>query len=142
MKVHGLIEAIEENKETQKLILPIMYSYKDKRDKILNEEEKEKFREGLRKIKEETIENIIELKKQAIENLIKNGIKVIEAKDSEDANKKIRNILEKEKLIIKSKSNTTNEINLNEWRENIGYVSQDIFLKNDTIANNIKFYSE
>lgn len=35
-----------------------------------------------------------------------------------------------------------NEIHLADWRRNIGYVSQDIFLKNDTIANNIKFYSE
>ncbi|MDD5031507.1 MAG: ABC transporter ATP-binding protein [Patescibacteria group bacterium] len=32
------------------------------------------------------------------------------------------------------------EINLEEWRKNIGYVSQDIFLINDTIANNIRFY--
>ncbi|MBU1131208.1 ABC transporter ATP-binding protein/permease [Patescibacteria group bacterium] len=32
------------------------------------------------------------------------------------------------------------EINIKEWRENIGYVSQDIFLMNDTIANNIRFY--
>ena len=35
-----------------------------------------------------------------------------------------------------------NKININEWRKNIGYVSQDIFLKNDTIANNIKFYND
>ncbi len=33
-------------------------------------------------------------------------------------------------------------INLMEWRNNIGYVSQDIFLMNDTIANNIRFYDE
>jgi len=32
-------------------------------------------------------------------------------------------------------------ISLSEWRKKIGYVSQDIFLKNDTIANNIKFYN-
>lgn len=32
------------------------------------------------------------------------------------------------------------DISLKEWRNNIGYVSQDIFLINDTIANNIKFY--
>src|SRR4030042_6655893 len=37
---------------------------------------------------------------------------------------------------------TIQEINLMEWRKNIGYVSQDIFLKNDTIANNIRFYDE
>ena len=35
-----------------------------------------------------------------------------------------------------------NTIDLNEWRKNIGYVSQDIFLKNDTIATNIKFYND
>ena len=29
-----------------------------------------------------------------------------------------------------------------DWRKNIGYVSQDIFLQNDTIANNIRFYNE
>lgn len=31
-------------------------------------------------------------------------------------------------------------ISLTEWRKNIGYVSQDIFLLNDTIANNIRFF--
>ena len=34
------------------------------------------------------------------------------------------------------------EIDLNEWRRNIGYVSQDIFLINDSIRNNIRFYDE
>lgn len=33
------------------------------------------------------------------------------------------------------------DIDLRSWRENIGYVSQDIFLINDTIANNIRFYN-
>jgi len=32
------------------------------------------------------------------------------------------------------------EISLPEWRKNIGYVSQDIFLMNDTLLNNIRFY--
>ncbi|MFH1583250.1 MAG: ABC transporter ATP-binding protein [Candidatus Falkowbacteria bacterium] len=35
-----------------------------------------------------------------------------------------------------------NKIDINQWRKKIGYVSQDIFLKNDTIANNIKFYND
>lgn len=34
------------------------------------------------------------------------------------------------------------EINLKKWREKIGYVSQDDFLLNDSIFNNIKFYFE
>ena len=33
------------------------------------------------------------------------------------------------------------DIDLRSWRENIGYVSQDIFLINDTIENNIRFYN-
>lgn len=32
-------------------------------------------------------------------------------------------------------------IRLEEWRRNVGYVSQDIFLQNDTIKNNICFYN-
>lgn len=31
-------------------------------------------------------------------------------------------------------------INVKDWRKNVGYVSQDIFLFNDTIENNIRFY--
>jgi len=33
-------------------------------------------------------------------------------------------------------------VSLKEWRGNIEYVSQDLFLMNDTIANNIRFYDE
>jgi len=126
MKSINLTKEIENNKETQEVILPIMYSYKEKRDKIINEEEKEKFREELRKIKEEALNDIIELKKKAIENLTKNGIKVIEAKDSKEAIKKIKEIIGKEKLIIKSKSNTANEINLNEELKDKELIETDL----------------
>lgn len=33
-------------------------------------------------------------------------------------------------------------IDINRWRKNIGYVPQDVFLLNDTIENNIKFYED
>jgi ABC-type multidrug transport system fused ATPase/permease subunit len=33
-------------------------------------------------------------------------------------------------------------ISIKEWRDKIGYVSQDIFLVNDTIENNIRFYND
>ena len=33
-------------------------------------------------------------------------------------------------------------LDIKDWRKNIGYVSQDIFLQNDTISNNIKFYND
>ena len=34
------------------------------------------------------------------------------------------------------------EVRLTDWRRRVGYVSQDIFLKNDTIENNIKFFDD
>ncbi|MEK7585323.1 MAG: ABC transporter ATP-binding protein [Patescibacteria group bacterium] len=34
------------------------------------------------------------------------------------------------------------EIKLDDWRRRIGYVSQDVFLINDTIAANIRFYED
>lgn len=33
-------------------------------------------------------------------------------------------------------------VSLREWRTHVGYVSQDIFLLNDTIENNIRFYDD
>lgn len=33
-------------------------------------------------------------------------------------------------------------VKLSAWREQVGYVSQDIFLLNDTVANNIRFYNK
>jgi len=32
------------------------------------------------------------------------------------------------------------QIRMDQWRKNVGYVSQDIFLLNDSIENNIRFY--
>lgn len=34
------------------------------------------------------------------------------------------------------------DISVHEWRSRIGYVPQDVFLLHDTIANNVKFYTE
>ncbi|MBI2612537.1 ABC transporter ATP-binding protein [Candidatus Kaiserbacteria bacterium] len=34
------------------------------------------------------------------------------------------------------------DISLSEWRENVAYVSQDLFLLHDTIRNNIRFYDD
>lgn len=46
-----------------------------------------------------------------------------------------------EGVILLDGEDITN-ISLREWRTNVGYVSQDIFLINDTIENNIKFYDD
>jgi len=43
-------------------------------------------------------------------------------------------------ILIDGKS--MSQIDLSSWRKNIGYVSQDAFLLNDTVENNIKFYDD
>jgi ATP-binding cassette subfamily B protein len=42
------------------------------------------------------------------------------------------------KILMDGKS--ISRIDIKQWRKNIGYIPQDIFLMNDTIANNIRFY--
>lgn len=44
------------------------------------------------------------------------------------------------KITIDGKDIAT--LNLHQWRKSIGYVAQDMFLMNDTIENNIKFYED
>ncbi len=44
--------------------------------------------------------------------------------------------------VITVDGRSINEIHLKEWRRQVGYVSQDVFLLNGTIEENIKFYDE
>jgi len=117
---------IEKNKDIQRLMLPIIYSYKEKRDLILSEEEKEKFREDLKNIKENMLNNIQTIKPITIKNLEKNGVKVIEAKTIKDAEIAIKEIVGDENLIIKSKSNAANEINLYEILKDKELIETDL----------------
>jgi len=43
-------------------------------------------------------------------------------------------------ILVDGKS--VSQIDLRDWRKNIGYVSQDAFLLNDSVENNIRFYNE
>lgn len=51
-------------------------------------------------------------------------------------------LLSAEKGTISVDGRDIKEIALSEWRANVGYVSQDVFLMNDTIAKNIRFYDD
>lgn len=44
------------------------------------------------------------------------------------------------KIVLDTKD--ISNIDMKSWRKNIGYVSQDIYLTNDTIGNNITFYDD
>lgn len=61
-----------------------------------------------------------ELLKKAVNKLESNGFKVIQAKDRHDAIKAVLNEIGKEKLIVKSKSNVTKEIDLTHELEKHG----------------------
>lgn len=74
----------------------------------------------VRKIKEESIKKNKELFNLAKEKLEENGFKVILAKTKEDALKKISQIVDGAKLVIKSKSMVSEEIGLREFLESRG----------------------
>ncbi|MDD4251170.1 MAG: LUD domain-containing protein [Candidatus ainarchaeum sp.] len=119
-------EKILDSQEKQKNFLSIMYSYKDKRDKLISEEEKVLLKAELKKIKEFSIENIISLKKETLKKLGENGVTIIEVKNEIDAEKELRKIIGNEKLIVKSKSNTANEIKLNEMLKDLDLIETDL----------------
>ncbi len=86
------------------------------RDKMANLEERK------RRLKETRASSVAneELLNQAIENLRRNGIKLILAKTKEDAVAFVINEVGGEKLVVKSKSNTTKEIDLTGALEEAG----------------------
>lgn len=51
-------------------------------------------------------------------------------------------LLKPQEGIVKIDDTDVDSIYLKDWRKNIGYVSQDVFLLNDTIEANIRFYDE
>ncbi|OGZ33186.1 MAG: hypothetical protein A2V69_01510 [Candidatus Portnoybacteria bacterium RBG_13_40_8] len=48
--------------------------------------------------------------------------------------------LSKGEILMNGKN--ISKIDIKQWRKNIGYIPQDIFLINDTITNNIRFYDD
>jgi iron-sulfur cluster protein len=121
----NLSKDINDCKEIQKNFLPIMYSYKNKRDKVISEEEKQLLKKDLRNIKKSSLDNIISLKKELVKNLGNNGVKVLFV-DKNNIEKELRKIIGDEKLLIKSKSNTINELNLKKLLKDKEIVETDL----------------
>lgn len=107
-------EELKKRSDFSKLLLPFVYNYFDKQARIFEFQDKKQMQEKLRSIKEKAIDNIFELKKTAINNFRKNGITVFEAKNISQAKEFISKITKSDDLIVKSKSNAANEINLKE----------------------------
>jgi L-lactate dehydrogenase complex protein LldF len=122
----NLVEEIRKKQDFKETVLPVVYSYMEKRERVFEKLDKEKLREKLRGIKENSISRMPELKKLAIANLTRNGIKVVEAKNAQEAKKAILDIIGTERLIVKSKSNVANEINLREMLKDKTVVETDV----------------
>ncbi|MGC9048607.1 MAG: LUD domain-containing protein [Patescibacteria group bacterium] len=90
----------------------VVLEYKEKREKTASDLERILLREELYKIKKATIDNLEEVKKQTIANLEKNKIKVFEARDAADARMIIQKLIQDDRVILKSKSNIADEIDL------------------------------
>lgn len=99
---------------SQKSLLHTFDDYKKQREEIFVSFDVEKLRDKLHQLKKESIENIEKLKCQAISNFKENGVKVFEAKDYQDAGEILKKITTNANLIVKSKSNVINNLNLKE----------------------------
>lgn len=109
-----LSQEIKNRSELKKILLPIIYSYKEKRDIIFESTDREELRDKMRKLKENSLDNMTSLKEQAIAKLRSNGIKVFEVADQKEAKRLLNEIIGAERCVVKSKSNLANEINLKE----------------------------
>ncbi|HID27178.1 MAG TPA: lactate utilization protein [Methanosarcinales archaeon] len=95
----------------------------DSRRKLISTKTIRAFTKKLKKVKEYSIENKEYLISLAKKNLIQNGVEVYEAKDALNAKKYIVdqiNSVDDLEYVVKSKSNTTREINLKESLKKIG----------------------
>ncbi|MFH0978525.1 MAG: LUD domain-containing protein [Candidatus Woesearchaeota archaeon] len=119
-----LVKEIKARASLKEILLPIVYSYKQKRDSIAVD--KDKLRDNVRQIKEKSIEDISSLRKQAISNLQKSGITVLELPDAKAVKKVLYDIIGKEKLIVKSKSNLASELGLSEMLAGSELVETDV----------------
>jgi iron-sulfur cluster protein len=102
--------------ETKANIWKVVLEYKAKREKTLAGLglDGEKFREELRKMKEEIFNDVKGWREKAIANLGKNGIKVFEAKDTAEAQKFLKELTANDKIVVKAKTTAADEIGVDE----------------------------
>ena len=103
----------------------IVYSFKNKYAK-LNLTAKNKLKEEVTQIKERSLKELDLLIPRTIKKLEENGIKVYIVKSHEEAGKKLANLIANEKLVVKSKSNAINQIDLKKHLPKTKVVETDL----------------
>lgn len=91
-----------------------------RRADLLQDERTVNLKERVKNIREISVEHLPPLLEKACETLENNGVEVIMAKDGDEAREAIYQLVEKEEMVAKSKSNTAGEIQLTEYLENGG----------------------
>lgn len=99
-------------KDNKKSLLHTFDDYKEKREKVFSSFNVEESRDKLHKLKKECLGNIENLKKQAVANLNNFGVNVFEAKDYIEAGEILKKLASGADLIVKSKSNVINNLDL------------------------------
>ena len=100
--------------EIKENIWSVVLEYRTKRDNVLSYEEREKLREEIYQIKKSVIDNLEKIKAKTIANLTKNKIRVLLAKDDAEAHEIVAGLCREARVILKSKSNIADEINLHQ----------------------------
>ncbi|MFH1448419.1 MAG: LUD domain-containing protein [Candidatus Micrarchaeota archaeon] len=101
---------IVRRKDSKTAVASVVKEYYLKRAELGADEET--MRNRLREIKKRSISKLDELLEDAKRSFAKNGVNVVVAKDAEAARRAINGIIGKDKRIVKSKSNTCKEIEL------------------------------
>ncbi|MFH1470582.1 MAG: LUD domain-containing protein [Candidatus Micrarchaeota archaeon] len=109
-----LSREISRRKGSKKALFKVVDEYYEKRAETGLDEEA--MKRELRDMKEEVAKNLDSLIKKATKSFKKHGFKVVLAKDAAEARKAIAEAIGKDRLIVKSKSNTCREIRLEELK--------------------------
>jgi len=96
----------------KKALKTAFVNYTLNRGKALQKIDEKVLKEQLKKIKENSLLNLDNLKRRAIENLKEQKIQVFEAKDAKEACKIALELIPKKETLVKTKSNTIEEIEL------------------------------
>ncbi len=102
------------DQETKKSIKNTVFNYGQKRMKVLEDMgiTLEEYKEKMTKIRQKAFDNFEEDIKIAKENLKQNGFNVYEASDTEKAQEILKDILKDTERIVKTKTNTGREIEI------------------------------
>jgi L-lactate utilization protein LutB len=100
----------------------------ERRKKLLDNENTQKLKEKVRKIRQYSIDHQDELKDIAVKKLRDNGIEVIYALNSTEALEAIYDLVKNEKNVAKSKSNTASEIGITDFfrKNGINLIETDL----------------